>query len=115
MLADARSGASAARRTVERRLPRLSAQLLDERREANLPPFAHFALLRAEAKAALRLDAFLAAASAALTGAPVVAHGPMPAPMPRRAGVLRGQLLIEAEERAGCTRFFPGGSQVCAS
>jgi len=78
----------------------LSAKLLDERREARLPPFVHFALLRAEAKNAARLDAFLAAAAhAAREDAAIEIHGPMAAPMARRAGVLRGQLLIEAAER----------------
>ena len=42
----------------------LSTQLLEERRSAGLPPFTHFALLRAEAKQAAKLDAFLANAAA---------------------------------------------------
>jgi primosomal protein N' (replication factor Y) len=84
----------------------LSATLLDERRAAGLPPFTHFALLRADAKESERLDAFLSAAAAAIGDAPVSAHGPMPAPMPRRAGVLRGQLLIEAAERSALQEFL---------
>jgi len=86
----------------------LSAQLLDERRAAGLPPFTHFALLRAEAKQLARLDAFLAAAAATIGDAPVSMHGPMPAPMPRRAGVQRGQLLIEATERSTLQEFLSG-------
>ncbi len=86
----------------------LSTKLIDERRAAGLPPFAHFALLRAEAKQSARLDAFLAAAASAIGNARIVAHGPMPAPMPRRAGVLRGQLLIEAAERAVLQDFLGG-------
>jgi primosomal protein N' (replication factor Y) len=84
----------------------LSAQLLEERRSAGLPPFTHFALLRAEAKQAAKLDAFLANAARAIGDAEVSAHGPMPAPMPRRAGVLRGQILIEAAERATLQAFL---------
>jgi len=84
----------------------LSTALLDERRAAALPPFAHFALLRAEAKLQDRLDAFLAAAAEAARDAPVTLHGPMPAPMPRRAGVLRGQLLIESAERSVLQTFL---------
>ena len=84
----------------------LTAQLLEERRATGLPPFTHFALLRAEAKQTARLDAFLAAAAAAIGDAPVSAHGPMPAPMPRRAGVMRGQLLIEAAERSTLQEFL---------
>jgi primosomal protein N' (replication factor Y) len=86
----------------------LSAKLLDERRAAGLPPFTHFALLRAEAKQLTRLDAFLAAAAAAIGDAPVSMHGPMPAPMPRRAGVQRAQLLIEATERSTLQEFLGG-------
>ena len=86
----------------------LSATLLDERRAASLPPFAHFALLRAEAKESDRLDAFLAAAAGAARDTPVTLHGPMPAPMPRRAGVLRGQLLIESAERSLLQTFLDG-------
>jgi primosomal protein N' (replication factor Y) len=86
----------------------LSTTLLDERRAASLPPFAHFALLRAEAKESDRLDAFLAAAADAARDAPVTLHGPMPAPMPRRAGVLRGQLLVESAERSLLQTFLDG-------
>jgi primosomal protein N' (replication factor Y) len=84
----------------------LSAQLLDERRAARMPPFAHFALLRAEAKDSAKLDGFLAVAAASVDDARIVAHGPMPAPMPRRAGVLRAQILLEASERAAMQDFL---------
>ncbi len=84
----------------------LSTQLLEERRSASLPPFTHFALLRAEAKQSAKLDAFLANAAEAIGDAEVSVHGPMPAPMPRRAGVLRGQILIEAAERATLQVFL---------
>jgi len=84
----------------------LTARLLEERRAAGLPPFTHFALLRAEAKQAARLDAFLGAAAQAIGDACILAHGPMPAPMPRRGGVLRGQLLVEADERSVLQEFL---------
>ena len=84
----------------------LSAQLLEERRSAGLPPFTHFALLRAEAKLSAKLDAFLAKAAGAIDDASISAHGPMPAPMPRRAGVLRAQILIEAAERSTLQAFL---------
>jgi primosomal protein N' (replication factor Y) len=45
------------------------------------------------------VDAFLADAHAALAGAPLQIAGPMPAPMPLRAGRHRGQLLLEASTR----------------
>ncbi|MFI4970942.1 MAG: hypothetical protein ACHP7D_12120, partial [Lysobacterales bacterium] len=37
----------------------------------------------------------------------VVAHGPLAAPMPLRAGAHRGQVLIEAGERAALQAFLP--------
>ncbi len=75
--------------------------LLAERQETALPPYAHQALLRAEAPARVDLDAFLAQALAALPpGHPLQVAGPMPAPMPLRAGRHRGQLLLEADLRS---------------
>ncbi|MBD8882401.1 primosomal protein N' [Rhodanobacter sp. 7MK24] len=74
--------------------------LLAERRQGALPPFAHQALLRAEAAQRTAVDAFLGEACAALPadhGLQIA--GPMPAPMPLRAGRQRGQLLLEATNR----------------
>jgi primosomal protein N' (replication factor Y) len=84
----------------------LSEELLRERESAGLPPFAHFSLLRAEAKESARLDRFLADAARLIDDERVVAQGPMPAPMPRRGGVLRAQILIEAAERAAMQSFL---------
>ncbi len=85
----------------------LSAALLAEREGAALPPFAHWALLRAEATEAAAAEAFLAAArrhllSIAGDGERISGldwAGPVPAPMPRRAGRARAQLLLRAGER----------------
>ncbi|MEW9572031.1 primosomal protein N' [Rhodanobacter sp. Si-c] len=74
--------------------------LLAERRQSALPPFAHQVLLRAEATQRVAVDGFLAEACAALPpdhGLQIA--GPMPAPMPLRAGRQRGQLLLEAANR----------------
>ena len=74
--------------------------LLAERREAMLPPCSHQALLRAEAHQHDAVDAFLAEAHATLpVDAALRVAGPMPAPMPLRAGRHRGQLLLEADTR----------------
>ena len=83
-------------------------RLLRERREAALPPYAHLALLRADAPKQAQVDEFLQAA-AALARQPkgVSLLGPMPAPMPRRAGLQRGQLLLSADERARLHAFLP--------
>ncbi len=78
-----------------------AATLLAEREAAQLPPYSHQILLRADAHGRGEVDAFLAAAAAALPIDPEVQlAGPMPAPMPLRAGRHRGQLLLESTSRA---------------
>jgi primosomal protein N' (replication factor Y) len=74
--------------------------LLAERRQAALPPYGHQILLRADALQRAPVDAFLADACTALPqGHGLQIAGPMPAPMPLRAGRHRGQLLLEAGSR----------------
>ncbi|KQY55224.1 primosomal protein N' [Lysobacter sp. Root494] len=74
---------------------------LAQREAAGFPPFAHLALLRAEARQLEATHAFLHVAKAALrdSGAQLELHGPLPAPMPRRAGFQRAQLLLSSPER----------------
>ena len=80
----------------------LAAQLLRERAEAGLPPSGHLALLRAEAGAMVQAQQFLAAArdaavALALPGVDLL--GPAAAPMERREGRYRAQLLLRADRR----------------
>lgn len=80
-----------------------AAAALTERRIAELPPFAAMALLRAEAPTAAPPNAFLEAARLQLTpacGRQVRLFGPVPAPMERRAGRYRAQLILLATQRA---------------
>ena len=74
---------------------------LAQREEAGFPPFAHLALLRAEAKQVEATNTFLLAAKTALRNADpqLEMHGPLPAPMPRRAGYQRAQLLLSSPVR----------------
>ena len=79
---------------------------LVQREAAGFPPFAHLALLRAEAQHAEPPQAFLQAAKSALRDAALddaaprlELHGPLPAPMPKRAGYQRAQLLLSSPER----------------
>ncbi|MGH8075768.1 MAG: primosomal protein N', partial [Lysobacter sp.] len=74
---------------------------LEQREEAGFPPFAHIAMLRAEAKQTEIADAFLQAAKRALrdADADIEINGPLPAPLPRRAGYQRAQLLLSSSER----------------
>jgi primosomal protein N' (replication factor Y) len=82
-------------------------QALSERRAAGLPPFSHLALLRAEAHKPNQAESFLDEACAEaeqllidmqLGGIELL--GPVPAPMERRAGRYRAQLLVQASARA---------------
>jgi primosomal protein N' (replication factor Y) (superfamily II helicase) len=75
-------------------------ELLAERRQTDLPPYGHQVLLRCEAHQRAVVDAFLSEARAALPDTDTLQiAGPMPAPMPLRAGRQRGQLLIESTSR----------------
>ncbi len=95
--------------------------LLAERRAATLPPFAHLAMLVAEAGQREKVDAFLAAASEA--GRAAVKEGPwsvevfppVPASLPRRAGLERGQVLAHAIERSDMQRFLPHWREAIAA
>ena len=84
---------------------------LAQREAAGFPPFAHLALLRAEAKHADPPLQFLQAAAGVLrqAGDGVELHGPLPAPMPRRAGYQRMQLLLSAPSRAPLQRALAMG------
>ncbi|GAB4349789.1 MAG: primosomal protein N' [Immundisolibacter sp.] len=78
-------------------------QLLKEREAAGWPPFTHLALLRAEAPGAQEALWFLGetlSLAAELGHAGVSLLGPVPAPMPKRAGRFRAQLLLQADRRA---------------
>ncbi len=79
---------------------------LKERELAGWPPFNALALLRAEAREEKNAFAFLRAASAlARPPAGVIVLGPAAAPMARRAGYQRAQLLVQGE-RPALRRFL---------
>ncbi|MBS7457024.1 primosomal protein N' [Coralloluteibacterium stylophorae] len=90
--------------------PAFAALELAEREAARLPPYAHMALLRADALTDAAVGDFLGAARGILAPDPaggdagVAVHGPMPAPMARRAGRVRGQLLLMAATRPALHR-----------
>ncbi len=81
---------------------------LAERQQAGWPPFSYLALLRAEASGRPAAFAFLEQARdcAPEAGGRVQLLGPAPAPMERRSGRYRGQLLVRAETRASLQRFL---------
>ena len=73
---------------------------LAQREAAGFPPYAHLALLRAEAKHADPPIQFLQAAKDLLGDAGLDIAGPLPAPMPRRAGYQRAQLVLSSIQRS---------------
>lgn len=85
--------------------PEFARKALDERRQAELPPFSHMALLRAESVHSDAARHFLDEASAVIDaqrrtmGLAVHSSGALPAGMPRRAGRYRWQLFLHAEQR----------------
>lgn len=83
---------------------RFAQAVMNERRQALLPPFASLALLRAEAALREVTQAFLVGAKNVLDELPGIDRinllGPIPAPMERCAGRFRGQLLLQAANRS---------------
>ena len=78
----------------------LSQQILAEREAGMLPPYASMALFRAEATTLQYPMEFLKEVSQSLrqiTG--LDCFGPFPAPMTKRAGKMRAQLLCQAQQR----------------
>jgi len=87
-------------------------EALQERKAAVLPPFSHLALLRAQAtKPKLALDFLeiayqLAEKLQTQWDSPIELLGPIPAPMERRAGQHRAQLLLKAASRTELHRLL---------
>jgi len=80
---------------------RFALGLLREREAASFPPFSHLVLCRVSAEQSSRLDAFFDRIMAVKPqAAEVQCYGPMPAPLARRAGRLRAQLLLIATDRS---------------
>jgi primosomal protein N' (replication factor Y) len=81
---------------------RFATALLAERKTTALPPFAHLALLRAEATQQKSPQAFLQAAKTQMLQqfqSQVQVLGPIPSVMERKAGRYRYQLLLQAMKR----------------
>jgi primosomal protein N' (replication factor Y) len=84
---------------------------LRERREAGWPPYSKLAMLRAEAKDSMALDAFLCAAAASgrsMAEPSIRLLGPASALIARRADHYRAHLLIETAARSSLQRFLYG-------
>jgi primosomal protein N' (replication factor Y) len=85
---------------------RFARDQLAERQSAGLPPFAHLALLRAEARTADAAKAFLTAAAELLQDGHVLVYPPVPHAVARVADVERMQMLVEASQRSRLQAFL---------
>ncbi len=81
--------------------------LLEERKQAGLPPIHSLALLKAEAHRSERAQAFLKAAARCLPADSVSVQGPVPAILARRAGYSRYQLWLQAPKRSALLNTLP--------
>jgi len=85
-------------------------RLLAERHAASLPPFAHMALLRAEARDAATAAKFLRSAAQLAAALPecdgVIVYPPVPLAIPRVANIERMQMVAESTSRARLQRFL---------
>ncbi|NHA15713.1 primosomal protein N' [Thioalkalivibrio sp. XN279] len=93
------------RRLLEGGYEAFAEATLEERRAAGWPPYSHLALLRAEADRPQRAMAFLAALRDAVrVPRTVTVLGPAPAPMEKRGGRWRAQLLLQSAARPALHR-----------
>ncbi|KXF82759.1 primosomal protein N' [Enterovibrio coralii] len=77
---------------------------LQERKQAQLPPYSFFALIRAEGHQSEMVEQFLYQARTVLDASPIendecAVMGPAPAPLHRRSGRYRWQLIFQAPNR----------------
>ncbi len=88
--------------------PAYARQILAERQHADLPPFVHQAMVRAEAPRLNQVLDFLgrAARSAAVLQYPVTVYDPVPAGLTRLAGLERAQLTVQARSRSALQKFL---------
>ena len=97
------------RSLVEHGYERFAQLALAEREAAQLPPYSHLAVLRAEHYQASPAQRFLDLARARLEKIDprLQIFGPVPAVLERRAGRFRFQLLVQASQRARLGRTLP--------
>ena len=86
-----------------------AGQALDERKAAALPPFSHQALLRVQANDAFKPKAFLEEVkmlAGRMQAEGTMVLGPVAAPMAKRAGLYRYQLLLQDTDRQVLQRLL---------
>lgn len=93
-----------------------SRAALRERRDAELPPYTHVALLRAESPNRNESKSFLRYVSdmikqimtAQIPGSGILVFGPVVAPMERIGGRFRYQLMLQSNERRNLNQLLTG-------
>ncbi|WP_305822247.1 primosomal protein N' [Massilia brevitalea] len=85
---------------------RYAGSLLEERRQAALPPYMYQALLRAEAPELATAIAFLEEARDILPSDAITLNDPIPMTMTRVYNVDRAQLLVESSSRPALQAFL---------
>ena len=85
---------------------RFAADLLEERRQAGVPPFMYQALLRAEARELDTALAFLTHAAHCVEHPGITINDPIPMTLTRVANVDRAQLLVESPSRPALQAFL---------
>ncbi len=90
--------------------PAFAAQQLEERAAAQMPPYGHQALVRAEARTQEAAQAWLTLASQAGDGLPgrnhLTLYPPVPTTIQRVANVERAQMLLESPSRPALQAFL---------
>jgi primosomal protein N' (replication factor Y) (superfamily II helicase) len=83
-------------------------KILLERREAALPPYAFFAMFRAEAHQLSKAMQFLQEVrkKVVFEHSTIQIAGPFPSSISRRAGYYRAQLIIQAKQRSALQHFL---------
>ena len=86
-------------------------EILKERAQSHMPPFAHLALLRIESRFADRgfkcaNQFFTSAQEIVRTNGKVELIGPLPAPMEKRAGRHRFQIHVKSDSRPALQHFL---------
>ena len=74
--------------------------LLEQRKEAFLPPFAYLALVRVQGKNSYQVQQFLLGLMQKISFNELQVLGPAPAPMEKKAGLFRWQLMFKAHKRS---------------
>lgn len=73
--------------------------LLKERNQSQLPPYTYHAIIRAQAYDKSKVNTFLSQLKSSLLHHKQTLLGPIPAPMEKRLGRFRAQLLIQSDNR----------------